>query len=92
MNETGYISRQIAVYKTDKKLVELTDKLNPAPLELYARIHAHGDDNGAGQMKSRSRVSSSYRSGSVCLHISMRIPASAGHLRWWKSAHSRSGV
>ena len=49
MNETGYISRQIAVYKTDKKLVELTDKLNPAPLELYAHIHAHGDDNGAGQ-------------------------------------------
>ena len=49
MNETGYISRQIAVYKTDKKLVELTDKLNPAPLELYAHIHAHGDDNGTGQ-------------------------------------------
>lgn len=42
-NET-YISRQIAVYKTDKKLVELIDKLNPAPMEYYAHMHAQGDD------------------------------------------------
>lgn len=48
MNEQNYISRQIAVYKTDKKLVELIDKLNPAPLELYAHIHAHGDDGEDG--------------------------------------------
>ena len=51
MNDNGYISRefisrQISVYKTDKKLVELIDKLNPAPLELYAHIHARGDDAG----------------------------------------------
>ena len=46
MNDNGYISRQISVYKTDKKLVELIDKLNPAPLELYAHIHARGDDTG----------------------------------------------
>ncbi len=44
MNDNSYISRQISVYKTDKKLVELIDKLNPAPLTLYAHIHAHGDD------------------------------------------------
>ena len=49
MNEQNYISRQIAVYKTDKKLVELVDKLNPAPLELYAHIHAHGDDAEDGR-------------------------------------------
>ena len=42
----NYISRQISVYKTDKKLVELIDKLNPAPVELYAHIHARGDDAG----------------------------------------------
>ena len=46
MNDNGYLSRQISVYKTDKKLVELIDKLNPAPLELYAHIHARGDDAG----------------------------------------------
>jgi len=46
MNDNNYISRQISVYKTDKKLVELIDKLNPAPLNLYAHIHAHGDDAG----------------------------------------------
>lgn len=46
MNDNSYISRQISVYKTDKKLVELIDKLNPAPLNLYAHIHAHGDDTG----------------------------------------------
>lgn len=39
----NYISRQIAVYKTNKKLVELLDKLNPAPLDTYAHIHAQGD-------------------------------------------------
>lgn len=46
MNDNGYISRQISVYKTDKKLVELIDKLNLAPQNLYAHIHAHGDDAG----------------------------------------------
>ena len=35
-NEKTYISRQISVYKTDKKLVEFIDKLKPAPAEYYA--------------------------------------------------------
>ncbi|MBQ3257675.1 MAG: hypothetical protein IJA67_09700 [Oscillospiraceae bacterium] len=49
MNEQqSYISRQIAVYKTDKKLVELNDKMNLAPMELYAHIHAQGDEAGDG--------------------------------------------
>lgn len=43
MMEQIYISRQIAVYKTDKKLVEILDKLNPAPLESYAHTHAQGE-------------------------------------------------
>ena len=33
MNEQTYISRQISVYMTDKKLVEFLDKLKPAPTE-----------------------------------------------------------
>lgn len=49
MNEQSYISRQIAVYKTDKKLVELLDKLNPAPIDTYAHIHAQSDTIGNGQ-------------------------------------------
>ena len=40
MNEHGYISRQISVYKTDKKLVEFLDKLKPAPTDYYAHIHS----------------------------------------------------
>ena len=31
MSEQNYISRQITVYKTDKKLIEFIDKLKPAP-------------------------------------------------------------
>ena len=34
------ITGQIAVHKTDKKLVEFIDNLNPAPLHDYAAIHA----------------------------------------------------
>ena len=34
------ITGQIAVHKTDKKLLEFIDNLNPAPLEDYAAIHA----------------------------------------------------
>ncbi len=49
MNEQNYISRQISVYKTDKKLVELLDKLNSAPFDSYAHIHAQGDDDGSGR-------------------------------------------
>ena len=43
------ISRQIAVYKTDKKLIEFNDKLNQAPLGIYAHIHAQSDDDGSGK-------------------------------------------
>ena len=33
------ITGQIAVHKTDKKLLEFIDNLNPAPLQDYAAIH-----------------------------------------------------
>lgn len=47
-NEKKYISTQISVYKTDKKLIELNDKLKVAPLSHYAHIHAKGDVDEAG--------------------------------------------
>ena len=43
-----YISRQISVYKTDKKLIEFIDKLKPAPTEYYAHIHSFGDKDEEG--------------------------------------------
>jgi hypothetical protein len=46
---SNYISRQIAVYKTDKKLIEFNDKLNSAPMTTYAHIHAQADDGEAGR-------------------------------------------
>ena len=49
MNQNNYISRQISVYKTNKKLVEFIDKLNMAPINTYAHIHAQGDDMGKGK-------------------------------------------
>lgn len=48
--ENNYISRQISVYKTNKKLVEFIDKLRPANINHYAHIHASGEEiNGKKQ-------------------------------------------
>jgi len=46
--EKEYITNQISVYKTDKKLMELKDKLRYASILKYAHIHAYGekDENG----------------------------------------------
>ncbi|MCL2774555.1 MAG: hypothetical protein FWD71_14595 [Oscillospiraceae bacterium] len=43
IDNNNYVSRQIAVYKTDKKLIEFNDKLNAAPVTTYAHIHAQAD-------------------------------------------------
>lgn len=51
-NETNdYISRQIAVYKNSKVLLEFLDKLNCASLYYYAHIHANKqiDEEGKKQ-------------------------------------------
>ena len=53
--EENSIQRQIAVYKTNKKLVEFNDKLKPAPVEYYAHIHAQGEKLPDGS-RSRSCV------------------------------------
>ena len=39
-NDDSLIMGQIAVYKTDKKLVEFIDQLNAAPIQDYAAVHA----------------------------------------------------
>ena len=49
MNNNGFISYQIAVYKTNKKLVEFNDKLNAAPFDKYAHIHARADEAEDGK-------------------------------------------
>ena len=50
-----FISNQIAVYKTDKKLLELNGKLKLAPQEFYAHVHAESDENANGFRES-SRI------------------------------------
>ena len=41
--DNGWIQNQIAIYMTNKKLVEFNDKLKPAPIEYYGHIHAQGE-------------------------------------------------
>ncbi len=41
--EENRIQNQIAIYKTDKKLCELNDKLKQAPAVYYAHMHAQGE-------------------------------------------------
>lgn len=45
---SGHISDQIVVYKNDKVLVELRDKLKVASVANYAHIHATGEQTGNG--------------------------------------------
>lgn len=48
MSEEKFISRQIAKYATNKKLIEFTDKMRLPPLETYAHIQATGDKDKKG--------------------------------------------
>lgn len=49
MSGEVYISRQIAKYATDKKLIEFNDKMRLPPVECYAHIQATGDKNKDGK-------------------------------------------
>lgn len=49
------IENQIAIYMTNKKLVEFNDKLKVAPVEYYGHIHAQGEKLGDGN-RSRSCI------------------------------------
>ena len=53
------VSKQIVVYKTDKKLLELNDKLKPASKLFPAHIHAMGEGSGEG----RPLFNSDYHAG-----------------------------
>lgn len=63
--KSNYISRQIAVYKTDKKLIEFVDKLKPAPTNYYAHIHSLGDkdEDGVKQISCIGIVLQDYSGG-----------------------------
>ena len=67
MSEQNYISRQITVYKTDKKLIEFIDKLKPAPTDFYAHIHSFGDkdEEGVKQTSCIGIVLQDYSKGTV---------------------------
>ena len=72
------IQNQIAVYKTNKKLVEFNDKLKAAPVEYYGHIHAQGEKLNDGSrprscigmiLQDYSKGTGGIRSGSwpICL-------------------------
>ena len=50
------IKNSIAVYKTDKRLIELRDKLNPSFWGNYAELHGHADIDGSGKVYSNIGV------------------------------------
>ena len=56
MSEETYISRQISVIKTKNRLIETIERLNPAPLENYAHLHAQGDGGDGFRVYSLIRV------------------------------------
>ena len=64
-------SRQIAVYKTDKALLELVDSLKPAGASYPAHIHASGEEDEEGY--SLIRLQELVRSLSVCMQTSARM-------------------
>ena len=65
MSGNNYVSRQITVYKTQKKLVEFLDKLKPAPTAYYAHIHSFGDmdEDGIKQISCIGIVLQDYSKG-----------------------------
>lgn len=65
MSEKNYVSRQISVYKTDKKLIEFIDKLKPAPYDHYAHIHSLGDkdEDGVRQISCIGMILQDYSKG-----------------------------
>ena len=50
------VRNSIAVYKTDKRLVEFRDKLNPSFWGNYAELHGHADVDGNGKVYSNIGV------------------------------------
>jgi len=63
--EKEYITNQIAVYKTNKKLIEFKDKLQYATPLKYAHIHSYGekDDKGRNIISNIGIVLQDYSNG-----------------------------
>lgn len=51
-----FIQNSIAVYKTDKKLIEFRDKLNPSMCDNYAELQDHDGMNGNNKIYSNIGV------------------------------------
>ena len=51
-----FVQNSIAVYKTDKKLIEFRDKLNPSMCDNYAELQGHDSTNGANKVYSNIGV------------------------------------
>ena len=62
--DNGWIQNQIAIYMTNKKLVEFNDKLKPAPIEYYGHIHAQGE-----KLEDGSRPRSCIKGNTVFVNI-----------------------
>ncbi|MDR1548984.1 MAG: hypothetical protein LBT06_10415 [Hungatella sp.] len=69
------VSKQIAVYKTDKKLLELNEKLKPASKLFPAHIHAMGEDaeEGARSLIQLVMLDYSNGTGDNTLYVSAHI-------------------
>ena len=71
---SGHISDQIVVYKNDKVLVELRDKLKVASVANYAHIHATGEQTGNGTKRTSGRsirTVKEFRIGNSLLHTDL---------------------
>ena len=76
MNEP-YISRQITVYQTDKKLIEFLDKLKSASVEHYAHLHADSErtEDGRRRISCIGVTMLDYSGGTGDSKITARAPA-----------------
>ena len=71
-----FVQNSIAVYKTDKKLIEFRDKLNPSMCDNYAELQGHDSTNGANKVYSNIGVillDYSNGTGSNTIQVSVNI-------------------
>lgn len=79
-----YISNQIAVYKTNKVLVEFRDKLKVASLANYAHIHADGEkaDDGTRRTSLIGILMKDYSKGTGDNAITVKANISPEEMRF----------
>lgn len=81
---SDYISNQIAVYKTNKVLVEFRDKLKVASIANYAHIHADGEtaDNGIRRTSLIGILMKDYSKGTGDKSITVKANLSPEEVRF----------